>query len=154
MRRAHGIATIPVLGITAAVGLAVGVSGYAFIYAQGASYLTNDPAACANCHVMQGHYDAWRQSTHHFAAVCNDCHTPASPIAKYLVKAENGFHHSMAFTLGGYPDNIRARPASLKVVNDQCKRCHAQVAQNMSGPAADGDALDCIRCHASVGHLR
>lgn len=154
MRRAHGIVTIPVLGITIAVGLAVGVSGYAFFYARGASYLTNDPMACANCHVMQGHYDAWRQSPHHGAAVCNDCHTPSAPIAKYLVKAENGFHHSLAFTLGGYPENIRARPASLKVVNDQCKHCHAEVAQAMSGTAADAAALDCIRCHASVGHLR
>ena len=154
MRRSHGIATLPVLGITAAVGLAVGVSGYAFIYAQGASYLTNNPAACANCHVMQAHYDAWRTSPHHAAAVCNDCHTPASPIAKYLVKAENGFHHSMAFTLGGYPENIRARPASREVVNGQCKHCHADVARDMADTAAAEDALDCVRCHASVGHLQ
>jgi cytochrome c nitrite reductase small subunit len=34
------------------VGLAVGVGGYTFVYAKGYSYLTNDPAACANCHVM------------------------------------------------------------------------------------------------------
>lgn len=154
MRRSHGTASLPVLGITAAVGLAVGVSGYAFVYAQGASYLTNNPMACANCHVMQGHYDAWRQSPHHAVAVCNDCHTPSGLIAKYVVKAENGFHHSLAFTMGGYPENIRARPASLKVVNDQCKHCHAAVAHDMGGTAAAEDALDCVRCHASVGHLR
>jgi hypothetical protein len=28
-------------------GLAAGVGGYTFIYARGASYLTNDPKACA-----------------------------------------------------------------------------------------------------------
>ena len=39
------------LGIT--VGLLLAVGGYTFIYARGASYLMNDPAACANCHVMQ-----------------------------------------------------------------------------------------------------
>ena len=30
----------------------------------GASYLTDDPAACANCHVMQEHFDAWPRSSH------------------------------------------------------------------------------------------
>jgi len=38
------------LGI--ALGLLMGVGGYTFIYARGASYMTDDPAACANCHVM------------------------------------------------------------------------------------------------------
>jgi cytochrome c nitrite reductase small subunit len=35
------------------IGLAVGLGGCTFIYAKGYSYLTNNPAACANCHVMQ-----------------------------------------------------------------------------------------------------
>lgn len=40
------------LVVVVAAGLAVGVGGYTFVYARGASYLTNDPAACANCHVI------------------------------------------------------------------------------------------------------
>ena len=42
-----GLASIgvPVLLVTAAIGLAAGVGGYAFIYAKGYSYLTNDPAS-------------------------------------------------------------------------------------------------------------
>jgi hypothetical protein len=35
-----------------AVGLLVGIDGYTFIYARGYSYLTNDPAACVNCHML------------------------------------------------------------------------------------------------------
>jgi len=62
------------LGVLA--GVAAGVGLYTFWYAKGYSYLTNDPRACANCHVMQEYYDAWIKSTHHQAAACNDCHAP------------------------------------------------------------------------------
>jgi cytochrome c nitrite reductase small subunit len=53
----HGV----LLGI--AIGLAVGIGGYTFIYAKGYSYLTNDPAACANCHIMNEHYAGWLKSS-------------------------------------------------------------------------------------------
>ena len=43
--------------VTAALaGVAAGVGGFTFVYARGASYLTNDPRACANCHVMNEQY--------------------------------------------------------------------------------------------------
>ena len=58
------------------MGLIMGTGVYTFIYAEGGSSLSNDTTACANCHVMQSHYDAWIKSTHHSVAVCNDCHTP------------------------------------------------------------------------------
>ncbi len=38
------------------VGSLIGVGLFTFIYARGISYLGNDPATCANCHVMEGHY--------------------------------------------------------------------------------------------------
>lgn len=69
----------------------MGVVGYTFVYAKGASYLTNDPKACANCHVMQDYYDAWIKSSHRAVAVCNDCHAPHdNMVRKYYVKADNG----------------------------------------------------------------
>ena len=37
------------LTLSIAVGLAAGVGGYTFVFARGASYLTDDPAACALC---------------------------------------------------------------------------------------------------------
>jgi cytochrome c nitrite reductase small subunit len=39
-------------------GLLAGLGLYTFVYAQGGSYLTNDPAACVNCHVMNEQYNA------------------------------------------------------------------------------------------------
>jgi cytochrome c nitrite reductase small subunit len=88
------------------LGLAIGLGGYTFIYSKGYSYLTNNPAACANCHVMRAQYDAWLKSSHHSAATCNDCHTPHNIFGKYAVKANNGFWHSFYFTTGWYPDTI------------------------------------------------
>jgi cytochrome c nitrite reductase small subunit len=63
-----------IIGMTA--GLVIGLGGYTFLYARGASYLTDNPAACANCHIMQEQYDGWIKASHRAAAVCNDCHTP------------------------------------------------------------------------------
>ncbi|MDZ4859404.1 MAG: NapC/NirT family cytochrome c [Candidatus Hydrogenedentes bacterium] len=53
-------------GIIVSVGLGVllGVGGYTFVYAKGTSYLTNDPRACANCHVMNEQYDGWMKASH------------------------------------------------------------------------------------------
>ena len=75
-------------------GFVIGIGLYTFVYAKGYSYLTNNPQACANCHVMQTQYDAWIKSSHHSVATCNDCHTPHNIIGKYAVKASNGFFHS------------------------------------------------------------
>ena len=134
--------------VAATLGLAAGVGGYAFTYAKGSSYLGNDPRTCANCHVMQGHLDGWQKSSHHGIATCNDCHTPSGPL-KYAVKAENGFHHSSAFTTGSFPDVIRARPESRAVVEGRCRSCHADVVDAMG---TEGES--CLRCHDQVGHLR
>jgi cytochrome c nitrite reductase small subunit len=140
--------SLPV-AVAALAGVALGIGGYAFAYAKGTSYLGDDPATCANCHVMTGQYDGWQKSSHHGAATCNDCHTPAGA-AKYVTKASNGYHHSMAFTLGGFPDVIRARPASRAVIEAQCRRCHADLVASMTA----GGEVSCLRCHDSVGHLR
>ncbi len=151
MKPSRGMTPLSVpLVLAATFGLALGIGGYAFRYAKGDSYLGNDPATCANCHVMAGHFEGWQASPHHLIATCNDCHTPAGPVAKYLVKALNGYHHSMAFTVGGYPENIRARPESREVVEANCRRCHADLVSEV----AHGGEPSCIRCHASVGHLR
>lgn len=75
-------------------GLTFGIGIYTFVYAKGASYLTNDPEACANCHIMQDQYNGWQVSAHRSVAVCNDCHTPPGLIPKYVTKASNGFWHS------------------------------------------------------------
>jgi cytochrome c nitrite reductase small subunit len=149
MSAGAGAATLPALALVALAGVAAGVGATTFVYARGSSYLTDDPSACANCHVMQAHYDAWRKGPHHQAAVCNDCHVPAGAY-RWVAKLGNGWRHSAAFTTGDYPDAILLRPAGRKVVEDRCRACHADLVASMEG----GGEVSCLRCHDSVGHLR
>lgn len=137
------------IGMGACVGVALGLGGYTFLYAKGTSYLTNDPAACANCHVMNDQYSAWLKSSHRAVAVCNDCHTPHSMVGKYLTKMENGFRHSTAFTMGWFPEPIRITAGSAAVAEANCRRCHSDVVQAIEAP---GEPLPCARCHLGVGH--
>jgi cytochrome c nitrite reductase small subunit len=138
------------------LGTAAGVGAYTFIYAQGASYLTNDPDACVNCHVMREQYDGWVKSSHRSVAVCNDCHTPPGPVSKYVTKAQNGFWHSFAFTTGRFPDEIQITSRNHGVTERACRKCHEPVTQQIDAPHAaktSKDELSCVRCHRSVGHL-
>jgi cytochrome c nitrite reductase small subunit len=122
-----------------AVGLAVGLGAFTFVYARGASYLTNDPAACANCHIMGEHYAAWLRASHRALATCNDCHTPHDPIGKYLTKARNGFWHSFYFTTGNFPDPLRITETNRVVTEQACRHCHGPIVDAID-PAAHGGA--------------
>jgi cytochrome c nitrite reductase small subunit len=135
------------------IGVAFGVGAYTFIYAKGASYLTNNPAACANCHIMGDHYRAWSRSSHHAVATCNDCHTPANVVGKYLTKANNGFWHSFAFTTGRFPEPIRIKGYNRKIAENACRKCHSSLVMTIEGHNSS-DQLSCIRCHGAVGHPR
>jgi cytochrome c nitrite reductase small subunit len=136
----------------AILGALVAVGGYTFIYAKGFAYLTNDPAACANCHIMENHYRAWMKSSHRAVATCNDCHTPPGLIPKYTVKAINGFNHSLAFTTGRFPEPLRITRRNEDATEKACRKCHHDIVESIeSGPGAA--RLSCIRCHSTVGHL-
>lgn len=130
------------------IGAAAGLGLFTFVYARGGSYLGNDPRTCANCHVMEQHYAAWQKGSHHTVATCNDCHAPPGGLAKYWVKAVNGFNHSYAFTTGEFPEPLAITPRNRAVTEAQCRHCHADLVETM-GHSTD---LACIRCHDSVGH--
>jgi cytochrome c nitrite reductase small subunit len=142
------------------VGMAAGLGAFTFGYAKGYSYLTNDPTACANCHVMSEHFAAWTKASHRAVATCNDCHTPHDLVGKYTVKAKNGFWHSFYFTTGNFPDPLRITEGNRKVTEQACRYCHTEItsAIDHASPGAHGaeEAGDpsnsCIRCHKYVGH--
>ena len=143
--------------IAALLGLAAGVpsglGGYTFLYAKGFSYMTNAPETCANCHVMQRFYDAWEKSSHRKVAVCNDCHTPHALVPKYFTKSLNGYHHSLAFTTGDFHEPIQIKARNRSITEAACRRCHANVVQEIDTNHKPGEKLSCIRCHGSVGHM-
>ena len=136
-------------------GMVAGLGLFTFGYARGYSYLTNDPDACANCHIMREHHDAWMKASHHAVATCNDCHTPHTPVAKYVVKARNGFWHSFYFTVGGYPDPLRITGPNRDVTEQACRYCHETITEAIDHRSAAGgtaEPLSCVRCHRYVGH--
>lgn len=143
---------------SALVGALWGLGTFTFVYGEGASYLTNDPASCANCHIMQEHFDAWQASSHKDVATCNDCHLSPHPLGKWLTKADNGFFHSLAFTTGRFPDPLRIKPRNRAVTQRACLKCHSDVfhpAGVLPGSAPGGDddgSLLCVHCHSGVGH--
>lgn len=145
------------------LGAAMGLGAFTFVYAEGHSYLTNDPAACANCHVMEEQYAGWTKSSHRNVAVCNDCHTPHDPIGKYTTKALNGFWHSYYFTTGTFVDPIRITARNREITEAACRDCHATLTAGMldadavpeidrNDPRHPPATLACTRCHGSVGH--
>lgn len=140
-----------VLVLAALTGGALGLAGFTFVYAQGYSYLVDDPASCANCHIMREFFDGWNRSPHHAAATCNDCHTPHDLIPKYAIKALNGFNHSRAFTFGGFPEPIRITPLNREITQGACLSCHGDMV-SLIAHTDDPQPTDCLRCHAGVGH--
>jgi len=134
------------------IGVLLGLGVYTFGYARGASYMTDDPTACANCHVMREQFEGWQRSSHHAVAVCNDCHAPAGFIPKYFTKALNGVNHSLAFTSGRFPDDIIITPRNHRVAEAACLKCHADVTDMIRSSRRQGEGPSCTVCHRNVGH--
>jgi cytochrome c nitrite reductase small subunit len=150
------------LAIPILMGTLLGSGIYTFVSAKGLSYLSNDPAACTNCHVMREQYEGWLHGSHHAVAGCNDCHLPqGNLLAKLAVKASNGYHHSRAFTLMDFPDPIRIKAGNAEVLEANCVRCHAAMINELTAHGGLGlagphgpDLYGCVKCHAGVGHGR
>ena len=154
------------LAASAVAGMSLGLGLFTFGYARGSSYLTNDPAACANCHIMSEHYAAWIKASHHAVATCNDCHTPHNIVGKYTVKARNGFWHSFYFTTGSFPDPLRITERNREVTEHACRYCHAEITEAIDHSTADvsvrsdsgvrsrhaDEPMSCVRFHRYVGH--
>jgi cytochrome c nitrite reductase small subunit len=142
------------------LGVLFGTGGYTFYYAEGASYLSDDPRACVNCHIMREQYDGWQKASHHAVATCNDCHVPHDFVGKWLTKVSNGLHHSRSFTFQDFHEPIQIRPANVEVLNRNCVYCHSELTSEIRNVAylqparmhAETGPMDCVRCHDAVGH--
>lgn len=140
------------VALTISVGALFGLGAFTFGYGKGHSYLSSDPNACTNCHVMQSSFDSWSRSSHQHVAVCNDCHLPHDPVGKYVVKADNGFFHSVAFTLENFHEPIRIKDRNAVVAQESCLHCHVDVVNHMLPESPEGEVPSCVHCHADVGH--
>ncbi|MBC7772159.1 MAG: cytochrome c nitrite reductase small subunit [Pyrinomonadaceae bacterium] len=154
-----GLLSTAIVG--ALVGAFGGAAGYTAHYASATSYLSEDPKACINCHIMNDQYNSWSSSSHHARATCNDCHVPHdSLVSKFYVKAEHGYRHSKRFTFQNFHEPIQINQASYDVVIDNCVRCHEEMTHdirlathaNVIDKSGISGGLNCIHCHASVAH--
>lgn len=143
--------------------IAIVMFGYLLYASKAFSYLSTDPLACINCHVMNTQYATWQHSSHRNTATCVDCHLPHESFTdKYLAKARDGWNHSVAFTLNSYEPNLQISEDGASRVQANCIACHAKLAEvivsnqsryhDFTGtPAQD---RKCWECHREVPHGR
>lgn len=138
------------------------VTGLGFFMAKEASlvsYMSDDPLACVNCHVMTPMYNSWMHSSHREQASCNDCHVPHDNVFnKYYFKAKDGLFHASVFTARAEPEVMFMREASQEVVQNNCIRCHIQQVTQVKYDGWLEDHKEnrierkCWSCHQELPH--
>lgn len=151
-----------ILPLFIVAGLVVGLGGYTMYMSRAHSYLSDDPAACINCHIMTPYYQSWDHSSHGRWATCNDCHVPHNNVLnKYYFKAKDGLYHAAVFTMKAEPQNLRPRDESYEVIMQNCVRCHTQLNQDFVktgmlsyADTQKGEGKACWDCHRDVPHTQ
>lgn len=151
-----------ILPLFIVAGVLAGLGGYTMYMSRAYSYLSDDPAACINCHIMTPYYQSWNHSSHAQWATCNDCHVPHDNIvAKYAFKAKDGLYHSAVFTMRAEPQVIRPREESYQVIMNNCIRCHTQLNTEFVktgmidyADTKHGQGKACWDCHTEIPHTK
>ncbi|MFT5729104.1 MAG: cytochrome c nitrite reductase small subunit [Desulforhopalus sp.] len=125
------------------------------------SYLSTDPKACINCHVMNVQYATWQHSSHAQRATCVECHLPTDTMVnKYKAKARDGWNHTVAFTMNTFAPALQISEDGANRVQANCITCHARLTEvilsnsdryhDFTGtPQTD---RKCWECHRDVPH--
>ena len=125
------------------------------------SYLSTDPKACINCHVMHTQYATWQHSSHARSASCVECHLPTdTTVNKYKAKARDGWNHTVAFTLNTFDQVLQISEDGANRVQANCISCHARLTEviisnsdryhDFSG--TPNTERKCWECHRDVPH--
>lgn len=139
----------------------IGGNGMLFLYVLRAhTYLSDDPAACVNCHIMAPYYATWFHSSHSRDATCNDCHVPhENAVKKWVFKGMDGMRHVAVYLAKGESQVLQAIPESSKVIMNNCIRCHTQLNTEFVKTgridymlAQVGEGKACWDCHRDVPH--
>jgi cytochrome c nitrite reductase small subunit len=139
----------------------VGLGFYLLKVSNAVSYLSDDPQACVNCHIMTPQYITWNHSAHREVAHCNDCHVPHNNVFnKYFFKAKDGLYHASIFTMRAEPEVITALEPSRAVIQSNCIRCHepqvtdAKMMGFVENHHTNRTDRTCWECHREVPHGR
>ena len=135
------------------LGVTLGAGMFVFHVSRAASYLSETPETCMNCHVMTTEYVTWRHSSHAGVATCNDCHVPHTSLpAHYAFKAKDGLWHATVFTMRWEPQAIRLSQGAIPVVENNCRRCHEQTVAEVAVAEHSRGDLRCWDCHRETPH--
>lgn len=147
--------------VTILVGMLVGLIIYTLKISNAASYLSDSPQTCVNCHVMYPEYATWERGSHGRVATCNDCHVPQNNVVrKYLFKASDGLRHATMFTFRMEPQVIMIKDAGKAVVQENCIRCHSNYLHPIALRSIDAKSIYeeservCWDCHRETPHGR
>ena len=77
-----------------------------------------------------------------------------SEIKSHIAKAENGYHHSKAFTLQNFHEPIEITAKNHRILEENCIHCHKDMTETMLAYNEEAGILpiDCTHCHLDVGH--
>ena len=123
-------------------------------------FISDNPSACVNCHIMTPYYATWSHSSHGRDATCNDCHVPHQNLAVYYgFKAMDGLKHTAYFLAHAERQAPKAEDLTGQVVMDNCIRCHTQLNQEFVTTGRKGYMQQqreggkvCWDCHRNVPH--
>ena len=149
------------LPVLVSIGIFVGLGFYVLYLSKAASYLSDNPETCVNCHVMAPQFATYQHSSHREVATCNDCHVPHNNVFnKYFFKAKDGLRHASMFALRMEPEVIFILEEGKKVVHNNCIRCHSKtltdpkLATQVPNHAHNTQDRVCWECHREVPHGR
>lgn len=158
MKENYWLKTVAIIAFLATIGAAF----YIIYVSKALSYLSTDPKACINCHVMNTQYATWQHSSHARQATCVDCHLPTDNIIdKYIAKTRDGWNHSVAFTLNTYDNAMVISEDGARRVQKNCISCHRSLASEMVQNADKYHSFEnenletgraCWSCHKQVPH--
>jgi len=142
------------IAVYVSAGICIGMAVLLARITNAASYLSDAPRTCINCHVMTDAYATWQRGSHGRVAICTDCHVPHNnSVAKYAFKATDGLKHSYVFTLRKEPQVLQLSKRAVPVVQTNCLRCHSdQIAMIR---LAESSERKCWSCHNNIhGSIR
>ena len=149
------------LPVTIVLAIFIGLSAYSVYLSKASSYLSDNPQTCVNCHIMVPQFATWNHSSHREVASCNDCHVPHNnKFAHYYFKAKDGLRHATIFTLRAEPQVIHIKEEGIKVVQQNCIRCHehllltAQQQISNKDYHSERESRLCWECHRETPHGR
>ncbi|MFH0756648.1 MAG: cytochrome c nitrite reductase small subunit [Bacteroidota bacterium] len=149
------------LPVILGTGVIAGLLVYLIYISRAYSYLSDDPSACMNCHIMAPQYATWNHSSHRENTNCNACHVPHNNVVnKYYFKAKDGLRHATMFTLRKEPQVIMIKEAGKQVVQDNCIRCHKDLISDHKINSYTQTFLQfkgerqCWECHRETPHGR